>query len=76
MAIVVARRRGSKPSLLSSMPASLFGKFTPNWKAETQAPKAETKPAKRAAEVPKGGTKVKKPAAASRKATPKKKGRR
>lgn len=45
MAFVVAPRRpGSKPSLLASMPAELFGKFEPNGKGSptpTPAPKVE-----------------------------------
>jgi hypothetical protein len=55
MAFVVQRRAGAKPSLLSSMPANLFGKFNTNGKAsdaeakpEVAAPKGEkAKPGKR-----------------------------
>jgi hypothetical protein len=41
MPVVVGRRPGSTPSLLSSMPQSLFGKFTTNGKASDAVTKPE-----------------------------------
>jgi hypothetical protein len=56
MPVVVAKRRpGSKPSLLSSMPAELFGKFMPNGRAQPSKPAAKpevTKPPAKAKKSP------------------------